>query len=224
MDKLPNTEKRKPKSPVKFKISLNEEQREAKALILEKDVTLLTGQAGSGKTLLACNIALSLFFNRDIEKIIITRPAVAASDELGFLPGDIKSKMDPWLAPIYANLYTLCDKVQIDKLVEQQSIEILPLPYVRGRTFVNAIVIVDEAQNVTHSQTEMIIGRLGQNSKMIFCGDSTQIDLKNKKSSGIDFFRILVGQVSGVGYYQLKKNHRHEIVPPILQVYKEYSV
>lgn len=221
--KTSNTSKRKPKGPIKFAIQLNEEQKEAKSNILDNTVTLLKGQAGSGKTLLACQIALDLFFNRQIEKIIITRPVVAAADDIGYLPGSMKEKMDPWLAPIYANLYMLYNKDVIDKMIEAQDIEILPFAFVRGRTFVNSAVIVDEAQNVSNLQTEMIIGRLGLNSKMIFCGDTAQIDLKNKKESGIDFFKILESRVSGVKVIILKENHRHPIVPEILSVYKEYD-
>ena len=221
--KLSNTEKRKPKGPVKFHLTLNEEQKTAKADILNNTVTLLKGQAGSGKTLLACQIALDMFFTREVEKIIITRPVVAAADDIGYLPGGLKEKMDPWLAPIYANLYMLYNKETVDKMVENQDIEILPFAFVRGRTFVNAVVIVDEAQNVNGNQTEMIVGRLGLNSKMIFCGDTSQIDLRNKKESGIDFFKILESRVEGVKVITLQQNHRHPIVPEILNVYKEYS-
>jgi phosphate starvation-inducible PhoH-like protein len=222
---IPNTEKRKPKNPIKFNISLNEEQKQAKSVIIDNanPITLLRGQAGSGKTLLACQIALDMFFNRKIEKIIITRPVVAAADDIGYLPGNIKDKMDPWLAPIYANLYMLYTKESIDKLIEKQDIEILPFAFVRGRTFVNAIVIVDECQNVNSNQTEMIIGRLGLESKMIFCGDTSQIDLRNKKESGIDFFKILESRVRGVKVITLKQNHRHPIIPEILDIYKEYG-
>ena len=221
--KLSNTEKRKPKGPVKFHLTLNEEQKAAKADILNNTVTLLKGQAGSGKTLLACQIALDMFFTRQVEKIIITRPVVAAADDIGYLPGGLKEKMDPWLAPIYANLYMLYNKETVDKMVESQDIEILPFAFVRGRTFVNAVVIVGEAQNVNGNQTEMIVGRLGLNSKMIFCGDTSQIDLRNKKESGIDFFKTLEARVPGVKVITLLKNHRHPIVPEILNVYKEYN-
>ena len=210
------------KGPIKFKIQLNEEQKEAKSLILENPVTVIRGMAGSGKTLLACQIALDLLFSRDVEKIIITRPTVAKED-IGFLPGDMKEKMDPWLAPIYSNLYLLYDKDKIDRLVTENVIEILPFPFMRGRTFLNSCVIVDEAQNVNSNQTEMIVGRLGLDSKMIFCGDTAQIDLKNKKESGIDFFKILESRVEGVKVITLQRNHRHPIVPEILNVYKEYD-
>jgi phosphate starvation-inducible PhoH-like protein len=122
-EKTRNTDKRRPKGEIKFAMSLNDEQKTAKSEILKNTVTLLRGQAGSGKTLLACQVALDLYFTRQIEKIIITRPVVEAADPIGFLPGDMKAKMDPWLAPIYANLYMLYNKEHIDKMVENQSIE-----------------------------------------------------------------------------------------------------
>jgi len=178
--------KRRPKNPIRFNIQLNEEQKNAKEIILANPVTVLKGMAGSGKTLVAVQTALDLLFTKQIEKIIITRPTVAKED-IGFLPGDIKEKMDPWLAPIYHNLYLLYDKVKIDKEVEEGRIEILPFAFMRGRTFVNAFVIVDEAQNVTHTQMEMVLGRLGKGSWMSICGDLAQVDLKNKKETGFSF-------------------------------------
>lgn len=221
--KKSNTEKRKPKGPIKFKVDLNSEQREAKQTIYNNTIVLLRGNAGSGKTFAAVHVALDMFFKREIEKIVITRPVVAAADEIGFLPGDIKQKMDPWLAPIYANLYACYDKEIIDEMVLKNEIEILPFAFVRGRTLVNACVVVDECQNVTQSQTEMIIGRLGKGSKMIFCGDTSQIDLKSKKDSGIDFFKNLELRIEGVKTFTLKENHRHEIVPLVLDIYKEFN-
>jgi phosphate starvation-inducible PhoH-like protein len=214
-------EKRKPKNPITFKITLNEEQKLAKQLILESPVTLLKGMAGSGKTLVACQVALDMIFKKEVERIIITRPTVAKED-IGFLPGDLKEKMDPWLAPIYANLYMLYDKDKIDKMVKDNIIEIVPFAFMRGRTFPNAFVIVDECQNITHGQTEMILGRLGKGGKMVFCGDITQTDLKTKKDSGIGFFTRLEENIKGVKVFTLKTNHRHEIVEPILKLYSEY--
>ena len=219
--KVTNLEKRKPKNPIKFKIELNEEQKSAKALIYDNPVVLLKGMAGSGKTLVACQAALDMFFKRQIEKIIITRPTVA-KEEIGFLPGDLKEKMDPWLAPIYANLYMLYTKEHIDKMVTEGHIEIVPFAFMRGRTFPNCFVIVDECQNITHQQTEMMLGRLGKGGKMVFCGDLAQIDLKTKKDSGIGFFVRLEENVAGVKLATLKTNHRHEIVEEVLKVYSEY--
>jgi phosphate starvation-inducible PhoH-like protein len=214
-------EKRKPKNPITFKITLNDEQKEAKQVILDNPVTLLKGMAGSGKTLVACQVALDLMFRKDIERIIITRPTVA-KEEIGFLPGDLKEKMDPWLAPIYANLHMLYDKTKIEKMVADGQIEIVPFAFMRGRTFPDAVVIVDECQNITHGQTEMILGRLGKGGKMIFCGDITQTDLKQKKDSGIGFFTRLESEIRGVKVITLKTNHRHEIVEPILKLYSDY--
>jgi len=219
--KLSNLEKRKPKNPVKFKIELNEEQKSAKSIIFENPITLLKGMAGSGKTLVACQTALDMFFKREIEKIVITRPTVAKED-IGFLPGDLKEKMDPWLAPIYANLYMLYNKEGIDKMVQEGTIEIVPFAFMRGRTFPNTFVLVDECQNITHGQTEMMLGRLGRGGKMVFCGDLAQIDLKQKKDSGIGFFVRLEENIRGVKIVSLKTNHRHEIVEEVLKIYSDY--
>jgi len=120
--------KRKHKGPIKFKLTLNEEQKEAKKVILETPVTLLKGMAGSGKTLLACQIALDLYFQKEIEKIVISRPTVAKED-IGFLPGDLKEKMDPWLAPIYSNLYMLYSKEKIDQMIKDEELEIVPFAF-----------------------------------------------------------------------------------------------
>jgi phosphate starvation-inducible PhoH-like protein len=162
-----------------------------------------------------------MLFNKEVEKIIITRPTVAKED-IGFLPGDLKEKMDPWLAPIYHNLYALYSKDKIDKELERETIEIVPFAFMRGRTFLNSFVIVDEAQNVTHDQMETVIGRLGKNSKMVICGDLAQIDLKNKKETGFSFLSRIEEHVQGFRVMALKQNHRHDIVAPILKVYQDF--
>lgn len=213
--------KNKPKNPIKFKLELNPEQKEAKQTILENPVTLIKGMAGSGKTLVACQVALDLVFKKEMNKIIITRATVSKED-IGFLPGDLKEKMDPWLAPIYANLYLLYDKEKIDKMVVDNQIEVVPFAFMRGRTFPNSFVIVDECQNITGQQTEMMLGRLGKGGKIVFCGDLAQVDLKSKKDSGIGFFPRLEERIKGVKIVTLKKNHRHEIVEDILKVYDEF--
>ena len=214
-------EKRKPKNPIKFQLQLNEEQKQAKALIVENPVVVLKGMAGSGKTLVAVQAALDMLFSKEVEKIVITRPTVS-KEELGFLPGDIKEKMDPWLAPIYHNLYMLYGKEKVDRELEQGNIEIVPFAFMRGRTFVNSFVIVDEAQNVTHDQMETVLGRLGKNSKMVICGDLAQIDLKVKKETGFSFLSRIEEQVKGFKVFSLLANHRHEIVSPILKVYQDF--
>mgnify|MGYP002624167689 FL=1 len=182
--------KRKPKNPIKFKIQLNEEQKIAKSVILDSAVSVITGAAGSGKTLLATSIGLDLLFRKEVDKLIITRPAVLAGEDLGFLPGDIAEKMDPWLQPIYQNFYNLYDKAKIDKELAEGNIQILPLGYVRGLTFTNTFIIADEVQNLTHGQTEALLGRLGHGYKMVLCGDIAQIELKNKQTSGLSLLLI----------------------------------
>ena len=215
------TQKRRPKGPIKFNVQLNEEQKQAKSLILNSPITTLRGMAGSGKTLVAVQVALDLLFQKKVEKIIITRPTVSKED-IGFLPGDIKEKMDPWLAPIYHNLYALYSKEKVDKELENENIEIVPFAFMRGRTFTDSFIIVDEAQNVTHSQMETVIGRLGRGSKMTICGDLAQIDLKDKRETGFSFLSRLEEQVNGFRTINLEHNHRHEIVSPILKVYQTF--
>ena len=213
--------KRRPKKPIKFNVQLNEEQKVAKSNILESPITVIRGMAGSGKTLVATQVALDMLFTKQVEKVIITRPTVSKED-IGFLPGDIKEKMDPWLAPIYHNLNMLYNKEKIQKLLDDETIEIVPFAFLRGRTFVNSFVIVDEAQNVTHSQMETVIGRLGKGSKMVICGDMAQIDLKDKRETGFSFLARIEEQVEGFKTASLEYNHRHQIVAPVLEVYKTF--
>ena len=214
-------QKRRPKRPIKFNIQLNEEQKLAKQKIIESPITVLKGMAGSGKTLLATQVALDMLFTKQVEKVIITRPTVSKED-IGFLPGDIKEKMDPWLAPIYHNLNALYNKDKIQKLLNDETIEIVPFAFLRGRTFLNSFVIVDEAQNVTHNQMETVIGRLGKKSKMVVCGDMAQIDLKDKRETGFSFLSRIEESVEGFSIFNLVQNHRHEIVSPILKVYQTF--
>jgi len=213
-------EKRKPKSPIKFKTELNSEQKEAKAKILQHTVTLLAGSAGSGKTFLACQIALEKLFMKEAEKVIITRPTVS-KEEIGFLPGDLREKMDPWVQPIYQNMYALYDKMKVEQLIQAGQIEIVPLSFMRGRTFMDSVVIVDEAQNVTHEQMEMIVTRLGLRSKMIICGDDAQVDLKSKRDSGFRFLYTAAKKIKDLCAISLKTNHRHPIVEDLISYYEE---
>ena len=213
-------QKRKPKNPIKFKIKLNDEQKEAKSKILTSTVTLLAGSAGSGKTLLACQIALEKLFMREISKIIITRPTVS-KEEIGFLPGDLREKMDPWVQPIYQNMFALYDKEKIEKLISEGQIEIVPVSFMRGRTFLDSVVIVDEAQNVTHEQMQMIVTRIGLRSKMIICGDDHQVDLKSKRESGFKFLYSASRKIKNMCGISLTTNHRDPIVEDLINLYDE---
>ena len=213
-------QKRVPKNPINFKIQLNEEQKLAKEEILNNTLTLLAGSAGSGKTLLACQIALDGLFSRQYEKIIITRPTVSKED-IGFLPGDLREKMDPWVQPIYQNMYALYDKGKVEKCISEGQIEIVPLSFMRGRTFLDSIIIVDEAQNVTHEQMEMIATRIGLRSKMIVCGDDHQVDLKSRRESGFRFLYTAARKVKNMCSITLIKNHRDPIVDDLISIYED---
>ena len=212
--------KKSPKKAIKFSIQLNEEQKAAKSTILNNTITLLAGSAGSGKTLLACNIALDGLFNKQYDKIIITRPTVSKED-IGFLPGDMREKMDPWVQPIYQNFYTLYGKERMEKYIENGQIEIVPVSFMRGRTFLDSLIIVDEAQNVTHGQMEMIVSRIGVRSKMIICGDDHQIDLKKRSDSGFRFLYSASKKIKNLEAIKLLTNHRDPIVEDILDYYEE---
>ena len=227
MTSLPHTdevykEKRKPKNPIKFGITLNEEQKLAKAEILKNHITAIKGKAGSGKTMLAVQVGLDQLFNREIEKLIIARPYVTAGEDIGFLPGGVDDKLSYLTSPIYNIMYDLVGKPKTEKLVQDGEVIVAPFGFLRGNTFSNCFVMIDEAQNATMKQTELMIGRLGINSKMVFCGDMSQCDLKNKKESGFDFFLKLELAVPGVRVLHLEKNHRHAVVDPILDVFATY--
>ena len=214
--------KRIPKTPIKFGITLNEEQKRAKEEILNNDIVALKGKAGSGKTATALQVALDQLFKKEIEKIIIARPYVTAGEDIGHLPGGVDDKLAYLTAPIYNIMHELVGKEKSEKLVSEGQVLVAPFGFLRGNTFSNCYVLIDEAQNASMKQTELMIGRLGRNSKMIFCGDMSQCDLKNKKDSGFDFFLKLQIEVPRVKVIILEKNHRHEIVEPVLKVFADY--
>lgn len=217
---ISNIHKRKPKNPIKFKIPLNKEQKEAKRIILNNAITVLTGKAGSGKTLLACNCALDQYFTKAVDRIVIVRSTLSKED-IGFLPGDIRDKMEPYMQPITANMHLLYDKDKVTKMMDDGSIDIVPLAFMRGRTFTNTFIIVDEVQNITDEQMEMILSRIGVGSTMVLCGDARQNDFKKKTDSGFDDLISLEGSVLEFATYELKTNHRHRIVDDILREYEK---
>jgi len=208
------------KNPIKFKINLNQEQKEAKDKILNNTLTILAGKAGSGKTLLACQVALDGLFRKEYSKIIITRPTVS-KEEIGFLPGDLREKMDPWIQPIYQNMFLLYDKTKIEKLIADGIVEIVPLSFMRGRTFLDSCIVVDEAQNVTHEQMEMITTRIGIRSKMMICGDDHQVDLKSRRDSGFRFIYSAAKKIKNMESITLIHNHRDPIVDDIIKAYED---
>lgn len=216
-----NVEKTPPKGDIKFSITLSEEQKLAKELIILTPYNFILGSAGSGKTLLAVQIALDFYFKRKTNKIVITRPTVSTEDN-GFLPGTEKEKMEPWLVPIKSNMRKVYDKPDIlAKMEENENIELVSLSHFRGRTFDDCVCIVDEFQNLTKAQLQMCIGRLGKGSIMIFTGDPNQIDLKYKDQSAIhDVSKI--EKSKWVNKIVLLENHRHEALNDVLKLLNEY--
>jgi len=216
-----NINKTPPKGSIRFNISLSDEQKAAKHEVLNHAYSFILGKAGSGKTLLAVQIALDMFFKRQYNKIVITRPTVSTEDN-GFLPGSEKEKLEPWLVPIMSNMRKVYNKQdKIDKMVAAQEVELVSLAHFRGRTFDNSIVIVDEFQNLTKAQFRMALGRIGKDSIMIFCGDSQQIDLKDQNYSAIhDVSKIK--DSDHVFRVVLKDNHRHEAIDDVLTLLSDY--
>lgn len=219
---MSDTQKRKPKGDIKFQVSLNEEQKEAKALILQSKISVLKGTAGSGKSMLAAQVALDLLFTHQVEKIILTRPAVTSGEDIGFLPGDKDAKLAPYTAAIYDNMYRLYRKEIIDKHLLEGNIEVIPLAFMRGRNLTNCCVVVDEGQNITHRQMELLLGRICTGSRMLICGDTAQIDLKDKKMSGFGFICHNLTSIPGFNVITLKTNHRDPIVEDILKIYSDH--
>ncbi len=218
---MENKQKKPPRGNVRFSISLSDEQKRAKEQVIEHAYSFVVGKAGSGKTLLAVQIALDMHFKRQYNKIVITRPTVATEDN-GFLPGSEKEKMEPWLVPIVSNMkkvYNKEDKIQ--KMMDMGDIELVSLSHFRGRTFDNSVVIVDEFQNLTKAQLNMCLGRLGKDSIMIFCGDYQQIDLRDENYSAINE----VAKIKDSEYVfkvVLEDNHRHPAVDDVLRLLTGY--
>lgn len=208
-----------PKGSISFDVKLNEEQKRAKALILENDVTVITGEAGCGKSLIACQVALDSLFRNQASKIIISRPAITADENLGFLPGDINDKLAEFAVPIMDNINMLYGRTRakiekIRKHIDNKDIEIVSIGHARGKSFVDAVVIIDEAQNLNSNQMKLILTRLGKNGKMIITGDLNQTDIKGK--SGLARLIELVGDVEGLAQITLTENHRAGIVREFL--------
>ena len=174
------------KTPKKSIIPRSEKQKEYVRALRQNEIIISAGPAGTGKTFLAVAIGLTMLLEKKIERIILSRPAVEAGERLGFLPGDMKEKVDPYLRPLYDSLYDLFHLEKIQRMIEIGDIEIAPLAFMRGRTLKNSFAILDEAQNATDTQIKMFLTRIGENSKIVVNGDPSQIDLPNKQASGLD--------------------------------------
>jgi phosphate starvation-inducible protein PhoH and related proteins len=193
--------------------------------IHQHDLTFCIGPAGTGKTYLAAVIAVQALLKGDYERLVLTRPAVEAGEKLGFLPGDLQQKVDPFLRPLYDALHEFIDADKIPLLMEKGTIEVAPLAYMRGRTLSNAFVIVDEAQNTTTAQMKMVLTRLGFRSKMVVTGDVTQTDLPSHQTSGLAMAEKILGSVTGVSFCHLSATDvvRHPLVERIVNAYEQHD-
>jgi len=192
---------------------------------LKNDIVFGIGPAGTGKTYIAVAIAVAALRNHDVQRIILTRPAVEAGESLGFLPGDLKEKIEPYLAPLYDALMDMLSTEKVNAYTEQRVIEVLPLAYMRGRTLNNAYVILDEAQNTTSMQMKMFLTRLGVNSKAIITGDITQIDIPDKAHSGLIEAKNILQNIDGIDfvYFEPKDVVRHRLVREIIKAYNNLN-
>jgi phosphate starvation-inducible PhoH-like protein len=203
-----------------YEVTLDNEQIEAAQKIKDNDISILVGKAGSGKTYVACAVALQMLLKGEVEKIIIARPV--PKDQLGFLPGDIKEKQFPLFIPIIENFYKMYNKAHINYLLEHDKIEMLPIQYVRGRTIDHAVLILDESQNNTLHEFKAIFTRIGEGSKIICTGDYDQIDLRDKKDSGLKCVsKFIIDNFCSV---DLQNEHRKQIVINILNEFEKIGV
>ena len=213
------------KTPKKSIIPRSEKQKEYVRALRQSDIVISAGPAGTGKTFLAVAVALTMLLEKKIERIILSRPAVEAGERLGFLPGDMKEKVDPYLRPLYDSLYDLFHFEKIQRMIEIGDIEIAPLAFMRGRTLKNSFAILDEAQNATDTQIKMFLTRIGENSKIIVNGDPSQIDLPNKSMSGLDKSKKLLSHLNEISIIDFDHSDvvRHPLVSKIVRAYSNHN-
>ena len=206
-------------------IPRSERQKKYVRALKESDIIISAGPAGTGKTYLAVAVALTMLLEKKIERIILSRPAVEAGERLGFLPGDMKEKVDPYLRPLYDSLYDLLDFEKIQKRIEIGDIEIAPIAFMRGRTLKNSFAILDEAQNATDIQIKMFLTRIGENSKIVINGDPSQIDLPNKNLSGLNRSKKLLGHLKEISVVDFDHSDvvRHPLVSKIVKAYSDQN-
>ncbi len=193
--------------------------------IKRSDIVFAIGPAGTGKTYLAMVMAVKALLNKEIDRIILTRPAIEAGEKLGFLPGDLQHKVDPYLRPLYDALYDILGVEKVNSYLEKDIIEVAPLAYMRGRTLENSFIILDEAQNTTPEQMKMFLTRMGFNSHAVITGDITQVDLPENKSSGLKLVQEILKDVEGIDFVYLTKDDvvRHKLVKDIIKAYERYE-
>tara|TARA_X000001036_G_scaffold361124_1_gene344294 strand:+ start:883 stop:1887 length:1005 start_codon:yes stop_codon:yes gene_type:complete len=213
------------KTPRKSVIARSEKQSEYIKALKENDIVMSLGPAGTGKSFLAVSVAVTLLMEKKIERVILSRPAVEAGEKLGFLPGDMKEKVDPYLRPLYDALYELFGADKIDKKIETGEIEIAPLAFMRGRTLKNCFAILDEAQNATETQIKMFLTRIGENSKLVVNGDPSQVDLINKRHSGLTKSKKILEDLTEVKIIEFDHDDvvRHPLVSKIIRAYQNKS-
>jgi phosphate starvation-inducible PhoH-like protein len=211
------------KTPRKSVIARSKKQSDYIKALREKDVTMALGPAGTGKSFLAVSVAITMLMEKKVERVILSRPAVEAGEKLGFLPGDMKEKVDPYLRPLYDALYELFGFEKIDKKIESGEIEIAPLAFMRGRTLKNCFAILDEAQNATETQIKMFLTRIGENSKLVVNGDPSQIDLINKSHSGLTKSKNILSGIDEIKIVEFDHSDvvRHPLVSKIIMAYQK---
>jgi len=211
------------KTPKRSVISRSKKQKEYVKSLKNNQITMSLGPAGTGKTYLAVAVALSMLLEKKVERIILSRPAVEAGERLGFLPGDMKDKIDPYLRPLYDSLYDLLDYDKIQRKFESGAIEIAPLAFMRGRTLKKSFAILDEAQNATKTQIKMFLTRIGENSKLVVNGDPSQIDLPNKNQSGLIESPIILKGIKEISIINFDHQDviRHPLVTKIVEAYQK---
>jgi phosphate starvation-inducible PhoH-like protein len=205
---------RERKGEIRYNVTLNEEQKLAKQLIIENQIVIVTGRAGSGKSLVCAQTALDFLMKKECKKIYITRASVEVGDSLGFLPGDLKDKFDPYLEAFQENLMLCYEKEKILQLIKDDRITALPVQFIRGKT-INDVLVIEEAQNLTKAQMLALLTRLGKDGKIIINGDLEQRDIKDTYT-GLDYAIELSKKIEGIEYVKLKHNHRSDLVGKIL--------
>ena len=207
--------KREYKNDIKYKITLNEEQKEAKRLIIENQVLIITGRAGSGKSLVGAQCALDFLFKKQCEKVFVTRATIEVGNSLGFLPGGIEDKFNPYLEAFQENLTKCYDSVKIGELIEAKKILTYPVQFIRGKT-IDDLLIVEEAQNLTKAQMLAILTRLGKTGKIIVNGDLEQTDIRDNGINGLAYAIEMSKRIDEIKWIKLKENHRSDLVGKIL--------